>query len=102
MNSSISIGRFRSEIESCNRFLLTYEDPLTPLNFSVLFDHIAVNISASPYIALKNSEAKLCLSHIESIKRYCGADAKKGFMLVCKDYSASDIPVQSRFFLKCY
>lgn len=69
MNSAISLGRFRAETESYDNFLLTYEDPLTPMSFSIHFDHLMVCLSASPYIALKNSDAKFCLSHIETIKK---------------------------------
>lgn len=102
MNSSISLSRFRTETEPYGHFLLTYKDPLTPLSFSVLFDHIAVSISASPYIALKNSDAELCLSHVETIKKYGASDKERCYILVCNDYSSSDTPVSARFSLKCY
>lgn len=101
MNSTISLGRFRTETESYDQFLLTYEDPLTPLSFSILFDHMAVSISASPYIALKNSDAKLCLSHVETIKKYGGNGSEKGFILMCFDHSLSSTPVPVKFALKC-
>lgn len=102
MNSTISLGRFRAETESYNQFLLTYEDPLTPLNFSILFDHMAVSISASPYIALKNSDAKLCISHVETIKKHGGDSSGKEFILFCFDYSLSDSPTPAKFSLKCF
>ena len=102
MNSTISLGRFRTETEAYKHFLLTYEDPLTPLSFSVRFDHIAVSLSASPYIALKNSDAKLCLSHVEVIKKYISNAKEKGFILLCNDHSSADAPVPVKFSLKCY
>ena len=102
MNSAISLSRFRSETDTYSHFLLTYKDPLTPLSISILFDHIAVSISASPYIALKNSDAELCLSHVETIKKYGTSDKEKGYIIMCNDYSASDHPASARFFLKCY
>ena len=40
MNSAISLGRFRAETESYDNFLITYEDPLTPMSFSIHFDHL--------------------------------------------------------------
>jgi len=102
MNPTISMSRFRSETESCKHFLLTYDDPLSPLSFSIPFDHIAVCLSASPYISLRNGNTKLCLSHVESIKKYGSSESEKGFVLVCNDYSLSDIPSPVRFSLKCY
>jgi len=101
MNSAISLGRFRTEIAPYNNFLLTYEDPLTPTSFSILFDHIAVCLSASPYIALKNSDANFCLSHVETIKKYGSSGDEKGFILLCNDYSASDKPTPVKFSLRC-
>lgn len=101
MNSTISLGRFRAETESYDNFLLTYEDPLTPMSFSIHFDHLMVCLSASPYIALKNSDAKLCLSHVEIIKKY-GSNAKeKGFILLCNDHSLANAPVPVKFSLRC-
>lgn len=102
MNSIISLGRFRAETESYTHFLLTYEDPLTPLSFSILFDHIAVSLSASPYIALKNSDAKLCISHMEAIKKYGSSAEEKRFILLCNDHSLEDAPVPVKFSLRCY
>jgi len=102
MNSTISLGRFRTETEPYNHFLLTYEDPLTPLSFSIHFDHIAISLSASPYIALKNSDAKLCLSHVETIKKHGSNDKEKGFILLCNDHSLANAPVPVKFSLKCY
>ena len=101
MNSAISLGRFRAETESYDNFLLTYKDPLSPMNFSIHFDHLMVCLSASPYIALKNSDAKFCLSHIETIKKYGSQGEEKGFVLLCNDYTASDKPTPVKFSLRC-
>lgn len=102
MNSVLSLGRFRTETEPYKHFLLTYEDPLTPLSFSIAFDHMAVSLSASPYIALKNSDVKLCLSHIDAIKRQGSDGTGKRFILTCCDYSLSDMPSLVKFSLKCF
>lgn len=102
MNSTISLGRFRTETEPYNHFLLTYEDPLTPLSFTAHFDHIAVSLSASPYIALKNSDTKLCISHMEVIKLYGSSANEKSFALFCSDHSLVNAPVPVKFFLRCY
>ena len=101
MSSVISLSRFKAETELCNQFILTYEDPLTPISLSLRFDHIAVSISASPYIALKNNDMIVCLSHIESIRRYRGTDKENGFIFVCNDYSMSNTPEPVKVFLKC-
>lgn len=102
MKSTISLGRFRTETEPYKHFLLTYKDPLTPLSFSIHFDHIAVSLSMSPYIALKNSDVKLCLSHVNTIKKRKPKGKEKEFILMCEDYSLSDTPVHVNFSLKCY
>ena len=102
MNYVVPLNRFKAEAESCNHFLLTYEDALSATSFSILFDQIAVCLSASPYIALKNSTAKLCISHIDAIKRYGSTGDEKGFILMCNDYSADDAPIPVKFSLKCY
>jgi len=102
MNSEISLGRLRTETESCRHFLLTYkDDPLTPASFSVHFDQIAICLSASPYIAFKKGDDVFCLSHIKAIKRYGSTAEEKGFILICNDYSASATPISVRYFLKC-
>lgn len=101
MNSAISLSRFRTETELCDNFLLTYEDPLTPMSFSICFDHLVVCLSASPYIALKNSDAKFCLSHVETIKRSGSNSKEKKFVILCSDYSLSDQPVPKKFSLSC-
>ena len=69
MKSNMSLGQFRAELGSYNSFQLVFDDPLSPLTFSTLFNHAAVILSASPYIALKNSSGHLCLSHIQAIKK---------------------------------
>lgn len=102
MNSVISLGRFRAETESYKHFLLTYENPLVPISFSIIFDHIAVSLSASPYIAFKNDNTKLCLSHIETIKKNGCSKKEKCYILICNDHSASNVPVSTRFSLRCY
>lgn len=101
MNSAISLSRFRAETELYDNFLLTYEDPLAPTSFSILFDHLAVCLSASPYIALKSSDAKFCLSHIETIKKYGGTEDEKRFILLCNNYAALDKPSLVKIFLRC-
>ena len=53
MKSNLSLGKFRNEIGTYSRFMLEYDDPLTPLAFSTQFSHASVILSASPYIALK-------------------------------------------------
>lgn len=69
MKSNLSLGKFRNEIGTYSRFMLEYDDPLTPLAFSTQFSHASVILSASPYIALKNGVDFLCLTHIQSIKK---------------------------------
>lgn len=101
MKSNLSLGKFRSEIGMYNRFMLEYDDPLAPLAFSVQFNHVSVILSASPYIALKNSVDFLCLSHIQSIKKKRKTDGYQSYIFICGDYSVDGDPVPVRFTLKC-
>jgi len=101
MKSNLSLGKFRTEIEMYSRFMLEYEDPLTPLTFSIQFDHASVILSASPYIALKNGVDFLCLSHIQSIKKKRETDGYQAYIFVCGNYSIDDDPIPVRFTLKC-
>ena len=101
MKGTMSLGQFRSEIMSYKSFQLLFDDPLTPLSFSVLFDQISVILSASPYIALKNSAGYLCLSHIQTIKKRGKDDGLQSYMFQCGDYSASNDPIPVTFVLKC-
>ena len=48
MKSNLSLGKFRNEIGTYSRFMLEYDDPLTPLAFSTQFSHASVILSASP------------------------------------------------------
>lgn len=55
MKSNMSLGQFRSEIGAYKHFQLLADDPLSPISISAMFDHAVVVLSASPYVALKNS-----------------------------------------------
>ncbi len=101
MKSNLSLGKFRTEIGTYSRFMLEYEDPLTPLAFSVQFDHASVILSASPYIALRNGVDSLCLSHIQSIKRKGKTEGYQAYIFICNNYSMDGDPIPVRFTLKC-
>jgi len=101
MKSNLSLGQFRIEAEAYKDIIVTFDDPLSPLKFSLQFDHIAVNISASPYIALKSSSARMCLNHICSIKRHRRSDDEQSYIFLCNDYTLSDRPTQVRYTLRC-
>ena len=102
MNSNISLGNFRAETESYKHFHVAYEDPLTPLSFSMVFDSMVISLSASPYIAFKNNDDRLCLSHVETIRKCGNTGKERRFSIVCNDYSMSDTPVPVKISLKCY
>lgn len=101
MQGNMSLGQFRLEITSYKSFQLLYDDPLSPLTFSILFDNISVILSASPYIALKNNAGYLCLSHIQAIKKHGKAGGYQSYIFQCGDYSASNDPIPVRFILNC-
>lgn len=101
MQANMSLGQFRSEIGSYNSFQLMFDDPLNPLSFSTLFDHVSVILSASPYIALKNSAGYLCLSHIQAIKKRGKTDGYQSYIFQCGDYTVSNDPIPMKFVLKC-
>lgn len=101
MKANMSLGQFRAEITAYNSFQLTFDDPLSPLTFSVLFDHAAVVLSASPYIALKNSAGYLCLSHIQAIKKRGKTDGHQSYTFSCGDLTLSDTPTPIKYVLNC-
>lgn len=101
MKSNMSLGQFRAELGSYNSFQLVFDDPLSPLTFSTLFNHAAVILSASPYIALKNSSGYLCLSHIQAIKKCGKTDGYQSYIFVCNDFTISNDPVPVRYVLNC-
>lgn len=101
MKANMSLGQFRAEITSYNSFQLMFDDPLSPLTFSVLFDHAAVVLSASPYIALKNSTGYLCLSHIQAIKKRGKTDGYQSYIFICGDFSLSDAETPVKYVLNC-
>ena len=101
MQCNMSLGQFRLEITSYKSFQLMFDDPLSPLTFSTLFDNISVILSASPYIALKNSAGYLCLSHIQAIKKRGKKDGYQSYTFQCGDYSASNNPIPVKFVLNC-
>lgn len=101
MKANMSLGQFRAEIGSYNSFQLTFDDPLSPLTFSTLFDRATVILSASPYIALKNSAGNLCLSHIQSIKKRGKTDGYQSYIFLCNDFTLSNDPTPVRFVLNC-
>lgn len=101
MKSNLSLGKFRAEIGTYSRFMLEYDDPLTPLAFSTQFNHVSVILSASPYIAMKNGVDFLCLSHIQSIKKKGKADGYQVYLFTCGDYSIDGDPIPVKFTLKC-
>ena len=101
MKSNLSLGQFRSEIGSYHQFQLLADDPLSPISFSVCFDHAAVVLSASPYIALKNSAGHVCLSHIQSIKKRVKTGEYQSYIFMCNDFSVSNDPTEVRFVLNC-
>ena len=101
MKSNLSLGKFRNEIGTYSRFMLEYDDPLTPLAFSTQFSHASVILSASPYIALKNGVDFLCLTHIQAIKKKGKMDGYQVYIFVCGEYAMDGEPIPVRFTLKC-
>lgn len=96
----ISLGRFRSEVGRYSKFVLTYNDPLRPVSLSTQFDKIAVSISASPYVALRNETTQLCISHINRILKRKTTKGAQTYLFYCSDYSP-DIPTLSLLYLHC-
>lgn len=101
MQANMSLGQFRSEIGLYNRFQLLFDDPFSPVTFSTLFDHATVILSASPYIALKNSAGYLCLSHIQAIKKRGKTEGYQSYIFQCGDYSSSNEPIPVKYVLNC-
>lgn len=101
MKANMSLGQFRAEIVAYNSFQLTFDDPLNPLTFSARFDHATVVLSASPYIALKNSDGYLCLSHIQAIKKRRKTGGYQSYTFICGDFSLSDTPIPVKYVLNC-
>lgn len=99
-NRDLSLGQFRSEIEQYKKYTLIYKGPLRPVSFSIHFDKIAVSLSASPYVALRNETAWFCISHIERIQKRKTADGVQTFLLWCCDHS-TDIPTTMLLHLHC-
>lgn len=101
MKANMSLGQFRAEIGSYSSFQLTFDDPLSPLTFSTLYDHAAVILSASPYIALKNSAGRLCLSHIQAIKKRGKTEGYQSYIFLCNDFSPTNDPISVKYILNC-
>ena len=101
MKANMSLGQLRAEIGAYSRFQLTFDDPLSPLTFSTTFDHATVILSASPYIALKNSVDYLCISHVHAIKKRGKTDGYQSYILQCNDFTASNDPIPMKFVLNC-
>lgn len=101
MKANMSLGQFRAEILAYSSFQLTFDDPLSPLSFSAMFDHAAVVLSASPYIALKNSTGYLCLSHIQAIKKRGKTEGHQSYIFLCGDLTLSDDPTPVKYVLNC-
>ncbi len=99
--SVVSLGRFKEETKRYQSFFLTYENPLSPVNISVFFNRMAVALSASPYIALRNNNISLCLSHLVSIQECWTNTEEKCFALFCNDYSILGTPTPTKFLLRC-
>lgn len=99
-NQALSLGRFRSEIGQYKKYTLVYNDPLRPVSLSIQFDKIAVSLSASPYVALRNETTRFCISHIERIQKRKTAEGAQTFQLWCCDHS-TDIPTTMLLHLHC-
>lgn len=96
----ISLSRFQAETGGCRKYTLSGDDPLIPISIAGEFDHIAVCISASPYIALRSNSSQICISHIDKIKRVL-EEGGKAYTIFCKDYSGSGAPAKTKMFLQC-
>lgn len=99
-NQALSLSRFRSEIGQYKKYTLVYNDPLRPVSFSIQFDKIAVSLSASPYVSLRNETAQFCISHIERIQKRKAVEGAQTFLLWCCDHS-TDIPTTMLLHLHC-
>lgn len=101
MKSNMSLGQFRSEIGAYKHFQLLADDPLSPISISAMFDHAVVVLSASPYIALKNSVDRVCLSHIFAIKKRRKTGEIQSYIFSCNDFSLGNNPIEVRYVLNC-
>lgn len=101
MKGNMSLGQFLAEIGSYDSFQLMFDDPLSPLSFSILFDCATVVLSASPYVALKNSADYLCLSHIQAIKKRGKKDGYQSYIFICNDFTLSNTLTPVKYVLNC-
>lgn len=101
MKSSLTLGQFRTEIGKYSEFLFSTDDPLSPLGISCKFESVVVNLSASPYIALKKDADVICISHIQNVRKRTNKEGEREYILFCNDFQISDEPTLVKYSLKC-
>ena len=92
---TIPLSTLRTEAAEYRSFIARFQNPLSPLSMSIRFDQLFVNLSASPYICLKNEYSQICISHIKSLKRRERESSGITYVLTCFDYSYSDDPMEN-------
>lgn len=97
----ISLSLFQAEMGAYRKYTLSGDDPLIPISLTAEFDHIAVCISASPYIALSRGSTQICLSHIDTIRRNSPDEVGQTYTILCKDYSGIGTPADTKLLLRC-
>lgn len=95
----ISIGQLRSQIGAYEKFRFVADSPLTPVSITATFDHAAVCIGASPYIALRNKETSMLISGIKCIGRENTTNGTV-FYLCCLDH-LTEAPVEVTYKIEC-
>jgi len=94
-SAGISLGIFRQEISGMKGLRFTGNNPLEPISISMPVDSVHVSLPYNIYLA--SGSVRVCLSHIQTIKRF-DKDSRKSYLITCGDYKASDttVPVKYR------
>lgn len=101
MSSQLTMGSFRDEMKKYDSFKLSYDNPLSPLKFSVPLTEVIVCLSASPYIFFRGETFSFALNYIDSIKDIGLHNTEHTFVVACKNYLSGQ-PSVVQFLLSAF
>ena len=100
----VDLMSLREDASGAYGFEVRVHNMFMPVNYTIRFDRLDVNLSASPYVCLKNEYSTMTINYVKNVCKEVSKDHSVAYRLRCADYLAEDslsyMDVQIKIFPK--
>ena len=88
----VDLMSLRDDSCGAHGFEVWMDNPFLPINYTLRFDRMGVNLSASPYICLKNECSTMMINFIKEVRKEVSKKHGIVYSLKCLDYLVDGHP----------